>query len=95
MNAFCERVIGTIRRECTDHVLPFTENHLRFILKQWMHHYNTSRPHMSLGPGIPNAPPGVIVPLSEYRHRLPESCRVVKEPILGGLHHEYSLKKAA
>ena len=71
MNAFCERVIGTIRRKCTDHVLPFTENHLRSILKQWMSHYNTDRPHMSLGPGIPHAPPSVIMPLSGYRHQLP------------------------
>ena len=95
MNTFCEHVIGTIRRQCTDHVLPFTENHLRCILKQWMSHYNTGRPHMSLEPGIPHAPPGVIVPLSGYRHQLPGNCCVVIEPILGGLHHEYSLKKAA
>ena len=93
MNAFCERVIGTIRRECLDHVLPLTENHLRCILKQWLHHFNTGRPHMSLGPGISNAPPGTVVPLAAFRHHLPEDCCAVNKLILGGLHHEYSLKK--
>lgn len=54
----------------------------------------TGRPRSSLGPGIPErfqaeAPAGV------HRHRLPDGYRVVKKPILGGLHHEYGLKEAA
>ena len=95
MNAFCERVIGTIRRECLDHMIPLSEKHLHAILKQWIKYYNEGRPHMSLGPGIPNAPPDNIVPLSEHRHKIPDGYQVAKEPILGGLHHEYSFKKAA
>src|SRR5450755_264754 len=43
-NAICERVIGTIRRECLDWLIPLTESHLRSILKSWIPHYNTARP---------------------------------------------------
>jgi putative transposase len=43
-NAICERVIGTIRRECLDWLIPLSESHLRSILKSWIPHYNTGRP---------------------------------------------------
>src|SRR6478752_10274340 len=52
-NAFCERVIGTIRRECLDYVILLSESHLKRTLREWVKHYNTGRPHQSLGPGIP------------------------------------------
>ena len=52
-NAICERAIGTIRRECLDWLIPMSERHLRAILKDWRAHYNGSRPHMALGPGVP------------------------------------------
>ena len=55
-NAICERVIGTIRRECLDWLIPLSESHLRSILKSWIPHYNTGRPHMALGPGVPDPP---------------------------------------
>jgi putative transposase len=48
-NAICERVIGTIRRECLDWLIPMSEAHLRAILKVWVEHYNGGRPHSSLG----------------------------------------------
>src|SRR5262245_14753023 len=92
-NAICERVLGTLRRECLDFMIPFTENHLRRLLKEWMQHYNASRPHMSLGPGIPQPPPSLPVPLQAHQHRLPEYLRVVAHPTLGGLHQEYGLEK--
>jgi transposase InsO family protein len=44
-NAICERVIGTIRRECLDWLIPLSESHLRSILKEWVAHYNGARPH--------------------------------------------------
>ena len=56
MNSTCERVIGTIRRECLDWLIPLSESHLRSALKSWIAHYNGGRPHMSLGPGIPESP---------------------------------------
>jgi transposase InsO family protein len=83
-NALCERLIGTLRRECVDFMIPLTENHLRRLLTAWMQHYNAGRPHMSLGPGIPQPPPALPVPLQAHRHRLPEHLRVVACPILWG-----------
>jgi putative transposase len=93
-NAFCERLIGTVRRECLDWLIPIHEGHLRSILREWVTHYNRGRPHASLGPGIPD-------PLFEWKqpvstgHRLAEHGRVIATPILGGLHHEYHLAQVA
>jgi len=93
-NAFCERLIGTIRGECLDFLIPLGENHLRRILTEWSTHYNRGRPHSSLGPGIPESPQAKI-PASGYRHRLPNGYRVTSRPVLGGLHWEYGLEKDA
>jgi putative transposase len=90
-NALCERLLGTLRRECLDFLIPLTENHLRRILCEWVPHYNTSRPHMALGPGIPQPPASLPVPLQAHRHQLPEHLSVVSHQILGGLHHVYGL----
>jgi putative transposase len=92
-NAFCERLIGTIRRECLDWLILLNERHLRSVLKEWVAHYNQGRPHASLGPGIPNAPIGRIVPLQG--HRIADGHRVIAAPILAGLHHEYRLEPLA
>ncbi|HSF31245.1 MAG TPA: integrase core domain-containing protein [Candidatus Tectomicrobia bacterium] len=94
-NALCERLLGTLRRECLDLLIPLTKHHLRCLLQQWVPHYNAGRPHMSLGPGIPQPPILVPVPLQPHRHRLPAHLRVVAHPILGGLHHEYRFDKKA
>jgi putative transposase len=94
-NAIGERVIGTMRRECLDLVIPLGESHLYSILKAWVAHYNEGRPHMSLGPGIPQPPAWLPVSLQATRHRLPEQLYVVSRPILGGLHHEYTLAEQA
>ena len=90
-NALCERLLGTLRRECLDFLIPLSAHHLRCLLKEWVPHYNTSRPHMSLGPGIPQPLPSLPVPLQAHRHRLPEPLSVVSHQILGGLHHAYRL----
>jgi transposase InsO family protein len=87
-NTFCERLLGTLRRECPDVLIPLTENHLRRLLQKWVPHDNEGRPHMALGPGIPQPAPQLPVPLQEHRHRIPAHLRVVVCPILGGLHHE-------
>jgi hypothetical protein len=91
-NAICERVIGTIRRECLDWLIPLSESHLRSLLKSWVRHYNTGRPHMALGPGVPD-PPYADLDQRHHnlRHRRGESYAVHANPILGGLHHEYFL----
>jgi transposase InsO family protein len=92
-NAFCERLIGTARRECLDHVIPLHERHLRKILAEWVSHYNRGRPHTSLGPGIPE-PSLPAVPRSAD-HQLPHGHRIAARPILSGLHHEYRLEPVA
>jgi putative transposase len=90
-NSLCGRVIGTPRRECLDFLIPLTENHLRIVTKSWVEHYNRGRPRSSLGPGIPDPPVELPVTPHEHRHCIPSHCKVVAHPVLGGLHHEYSL----
>src|SRR6202790_3394837 len=67
-NSVCERLVGTIRRECLDFLIPLGQRHLKQILNHWVRHYNHSRIHMSLGPGIP-APLYPAPPQMEHRHR--------------------------
>jgi putative transposase len=92
-NAFCERLIGTVRRECLDFFIPLTESHLRAILGKWVTHYNRGRPHSSLGPGLPE--PLLYGVVGSNGHELLDGHRVVAALILGGLHHEYRLEQAA
>ncbi len=93
-NAFCERLVGTIRRECLDFVIPLTERHLRAVLREWVIHYNHGRPHASLGPGIPDPAPGELM-VERASGRVRDDYRVTATPILGGLHHEYRLEPKA
>jgi transposase InsO family protein len=80
-NAIAERVVGTLRRECLDHVIVVNERQLLRVVREYMVHYNTGRPHRSLGLETPTGPPARAGP--------PEAGRIVARPILGGLHHEY------
>jgi putative transposase len=89
-NGICERVIGTIRRECLDWLIPLSEAHLRRILKSWIGHYNRGRPHMVLGPGVPDPPAIVSRSMHRCRHSLDDFSSVRSKAVLGGLHHEYS-----
>jgi putative transposase len=93
-NAYCERLIGTIRRECLDFLIPLGEVHLKQILSAFIRHYNRGRPNSSLGPGIPE-PIQAKVPDSVHGHKLPTGYRVTSTRILGGLHHKYRLEKEA
>jgi transposase InsO family protein len=94
-NALCERLIGTLRRECLDFVIPLTAHHVQRLLAGWISHYNHGRPHMSLGPGMPQPLPPLPMTLQAHRHRLPAPLRVVARSVLGGLHHEYVLAEQA
>lgn len=91
-NAYCERVIGSIRRECLDYLIPLTERHLKRSLREYARHYNRGRPHSALGPGFPE-PAQATVPANGHRHRLPPGHRVAETAVLAGLHHEYYLEK--
>ena len=83
-NAYAERVIGSIRRECLDHVVVIGERHLRRILSTYVDYYNRTRTHLSLTKDSPE-------PRTVQR---PSQGRVVSVPRVGGLHHEY-LRRAA
>jgi transposase InsO family protein len=87
--------MSTVRRECLDFLIPLGEKHLRRILKEWVTHYNTGRPHLSLGPGIPHPREALAVGPTTARHHLPRGYRIALRPILSGLHHEYRLERIA
>jgi len=76
-NGHAERLIGSIRRECLDHIVVLGEGHLRRILKSYAAYYNQVRPHLSLAKDAP---------LHRPIHR---TGSVFGTPILGGLHHVY------
>jgi putative transposase len=77
-NAICERWIGTLRRECTDHLLIYSERHLRQVLTEYLAHYNQHRPHRALGRWPPQPPPASL-PAQRFR----------RQRILHGLINEY------
>jgi transposase InsO family protein len=91
-NALCERLLDMLRRECLDFLTPLTENHVWHLLHDWAPHENTGRPHMALGPRIPQPPPHVPAPRQAHQHQLPAHLQVAARPILGGLHHAYRLE---
>jgi len=94
-NAYCERLVGTLRRECLDFMIPLSEKHLGRILTEWVAHYNRGRPHLSLGPGIPE-PAEVFIPQQGCgRHFLAQDCTIAVRPVLGGLHNEYRWERIA
>jgi transposase InsO family protein len=76
-NGYVERVIGSIRRECLDHVIIWSEAHLRCVLSAYAAYYNSSRTHLGLRKDAPN------------HRRIERHGTVVSRDILGGLHHEY------
>jgi transposase InsO family protein len=76
-NGYAERLIGSIRRECLDHVVVFSERHLRHLLLCYMKYYNGARTHLSLEKDAP---------LSRAVDR---AGHILCRPILGGLHHRY------
>jgi transposase InsO family protein len=94
-NAICERLIGMLRHECLDFVIPLNERHLYGILQEWVTHDHAGRPHMSLGPGMPQPLRALPVALQAQRHWLPRSQDVLSRPILNGLHHDYGCEKRA
>ncbi len=93
-NAVCERLLGSLRRECLDSLIPLGEDHLRQTLPAWKVHFNRGRPPAWLGPGPPEPSPGLPAP-PLTGHQLPQDTQVVARSILGGLYHEYGLERLA
>jgi putative transposase len=79
-NAFCERLLGSARRECLDHLLILSEAHLLRVLREYVAYYNAERPHQGLQQRIPDPP--VATGLA--------TGTVCATPVLGGLHHAYA-----
>jgi len=78
-NAYVERVIGSLRRECLDYIVIFNERHLRRVLSTYIDYYHQTRTHLSLDKDCPDPRP--VMP--------PGSGRVVAIPQVNGLHHRY------
>jgi hypothetical protein len=78
-NAYVERLIGSIRRDCLDHVIVLNEQHLRRVLRSYFQYYHRSRCHLSLDGDAPESRPV----------QGPEMGRVVELPEVGGLHDRY------
>ena len=72
-----ERLIGSIRRDCLDHVVVFGELHLRHLLRSYAKYYNQARTHLSLNKDAPAS------------RAIQTIGRILPLPILGGLHHQY------
>jgi hypothetical protein len=83
-NPYVERIIGSIRRECLDHTIIFSEKHLRRVLKEYFKYYHGSRTHLGLGKDCPNPRP--VEP--------PDVGPISTETMVGGLHHRYYRKVA-
>ena len=77
-NGYAERLIGSIRRECLDHVVVFGERHLRHVLSCYIDYYNAARTHLSLDKDTP------------IQRAVQAVGRIQARPVLGGLHHQYA-----
>jgi putative transposase len=84
MNAICERLIGTLRRELLDRTLILNQAHLRAVLAEYQEHYNTARPHQGIDQRVPDGDSGPRVTAAD-----PGTCQISRKPVLSGLINEY------
>jgi transposase InsO family protein len=86
MNATCERLVGTLRREVLDRTLILSQAHLRAVLTEYQAHYNTARPHQGIAQRVPDderdAPRAIMTDI--------DSRRIHRKPVLSGLINEYT-----
>jgi putative transposase len=86
MNATCERLAGTLRRELLDRVLILGERHLRAVLAEYQVHYNTARPHQGIAQRVPDGEhDGSHVTVTHLGRE-----RIRRKPVPGGLINEYA-----
>ncbi len=83
-NPFVERLIGSIRRECLDHLIVLDARHLQRLLADYLDYYHRDRPHRALDQDCPQ--PRILEP--------PEQGKILALPRLGGLHHRYTRQAA-
>jgi len=103
MNCVCERFIGSVRRECLDHVIILSESGMRRLVEEYVRYFNEPRPHQGLGQQIPAAvaqgesspaPPKLKLLSSQSDSAQRVDRGVVSVPVLGGLHHHYYRRAA-
>jgi putative transposase len=86
MNAICERLVGTLRRELLDRVLILGEGHLRALLAEYQVHYNIARPHQGIAQRVPDGKhDGGHITVTDLDRE-----RILRKPVLGGLINEYA-----
>ena len=85
MNAICERLVGTLRREFLDRVLILGEQHLHAVLAGYQAHYNTARPHQSIAQRVPDDERGPCATATDI-----DNHQIRRKPILNGLINEYT-----
>jgi transposase InsO family protein len=76
-NGIAERLVGTLRRECLDHIVVFGEAHLRWMLSTYAAYYNQARTHLALQKDAP------------VNRAVQRFGRIIAIPVLAGLHHQY------
>ena len=81
-NAVCERFLGSVRRECLDHVVVFDERHLHRVIKEYVAYFNAARPHQGISGQTP-------IPSTRADPETTSNSQIVAFPVLGGLHHDY------
>ena len=81
-NGICERFMGSLRRECLDHILIHDDQHLERVVKEYMAYFNQERPHQGIEQRIPG--------WYDQTKSNPTRGQVTSKAILGGLHHSYS-----
>ena len=86
MNATCERLAGTLRRELLDRILILSEQHLRAALTEYRVHYNSARPHQGIAQRVPDAAHDAPPPATTD----PDTWQIRRKPVLNGLTNEYS-----
>ncbi len=89
MNAVCERLLGSVRREYLDHMLILNERRLHELIMKYVRYYNRSRPHQGIGQAIPELTRGQENPPAQEWLEATAAGKVVALPVLGGLHHDY------
>jgi hypothetical protein len=80
-NAIAERFLGSVRRECLEHLLILSERHLYRVLSAYCRYFDSARPHQGIGQALPE-------PVAVASEASSDTC-VRALPVLGGLHHDY------
>jgi putative transposase len=81
-NAICERFLGSVRRECLDHMLILSEKQLHRVLRAYVAYFNRARPHQGIRQQVPESEVTCVLSAQP-------DARIISVPVLGGLHHEY------